>query len=91
MEKEFRIYLDSLNKDVDVTIELWASEDEHEIESLIVWDGIEEVDFESLPYIEQKKVTDKAEEVASEYAWDAFESRLQGQADALYDSWKDGD
>lgn len=90
MEKKFNIEVDSRENELEVVFEFScrSEDDSAELDSIAVFDGDEDVTG-LITKDEMLKVEARAQEIADENSYEAYQDYLEGRADAAYDAWKD--
>lgn len=95
MEKSFKFESFYKGNDVadelEIIVEIWGVEDDYGYDGFAIWDGETELDQNLIPKDEMTKIENKAEALAYEHGHEAWQDRLESQADALYEQWKDRD
>jgi hypothetical protein len=90
MQKSFTYESEKYPNDLEVIIEICANEpDDGQVEEISVWNGDEEVKFESLSQVEQKSIEDTAQSIADENAYDLYFEQQVARAEAYSDYLQD--
>lgn len=76
---------------LDIEVGMYATEDDYTIEDVTVYDAMtgDEIKIEHLSEKDQRSITDKAESIASDKAYDAYQDALDAAGDAAYESWRE--
>jgi len=79
-------------QELEVEIEIYASEDDAYPESIKLYDEANnEIKLADLPANEQQDIEEHAQKLADNKQWDAFQDRIQSEADARYDFMKENE
>lgn len=92
MEKTFKFESENFETDIEVMIEFSCRDSDGcdcEIDSIAMFIGDEEIKPERLAKGEMSKIETKAQEIADENGYEAYQDYAQGAGDAAYDAWKD--
>ena len=85
MTKSFLYYSASLNRDLDIEFDIWAYEDGSYPENIRIYDNNVLLDESSLTKEERTDINEEAQQIADEYAQDAYMNRLYNLAEDMYE------
>jgi hypothetical protein len=95
MLKEFKYSSEHLAKndycqELTVEVDFWGQEDDYGIDEITITDEEGNViNIETLPKEEQRDIEEKADQIAYDNAYNAYQDAMIDKAEALMDYWKE--
>lgn len=91
MEKLFTVDVEGFEFELEVSIEFscHSQDDGAEIDSIAIFNGEVEVSHDLISKEDFARIEAKAQTIADDNSYEAYQDYVEGQADRAYDNWKD--